>query len=331
MDDEDGLRHVKNRIDYYKTLAKTRLVSINNLKLKLQFEQFKSRLYENLLKQYTPINISELLKVDENGIKVFLEKDTPITVFENMEEKKTFVLSKRWKKPRMEVIPENPCEEETKVLTANTNMKTMAHDFGFDTINIATVDTQLNDIIQEISKARINKKNISELRKLRFSLLGPLNVSEYKQKLLTTNHRLELALQKKAGTDTKKLEEYMSLSMTSLDKRLIYYRNYYDTLLDIEEIQRYKNSLILHEKHFTRYITFSLDTLYEKIFNYGIVISSVKEILERVLINPNGFNTLFILTEKQKKTARLKRIVSLIKKIMIPKKIMRHPIILSIH
>ena len=95
--------------------------------------------------------------------------------------------------------------------------------------------------------------------------------------------------------DHKKVRTLISLSMSPLDQRLVFYEQYYNTDLEPDDIQRLKVCIEVNLEHPKRYIPFTQSDLCTKICNYNLCLSPLRECIRQVLVNPYGFSNLVYL------------------------------------
>lgn len=195
-------------------------------------------------------------------------------------------------------VDENPEEQERKIKQAEEKFKILANQYEFST-NINESKASLDEKIKKLAEIRTVKKHIREIRDIRIKLLGRLCLIEY-TKLLTSHTKTISDILVKKKTEGKKLQELMAMSMTPIDRRLIYHADYFNTELDAENLDRFFVAMQINMDHPKLYVPFSVITVCEKIQNYSLALFSLKKLLRTVLVNPYGCANIIYLHRKEK-------------------------------
>jgi hypothetical protein len=271
----------------------TKIEQINKLKLKIEKEQFKNSVYSQLLNQMTTIKISDVYKEEADGIHVYTD-NIPIFIHnQNNTETKQITVKKQTIGKNFRtinkaaLIEEKPEEQEQKIKDVEDKKEEIPQlDVSYSE-TISFIDTQL----EEITKSRVYKKTLSNIKTARTKLLGKLGLDEYIQ--LVKKHVTCLEkIYKGKKYDQKKIQTLVSSSLSSLDQRLVYYKSYYSSELDPDDIQRLKVCLEVNLNHPKRYVPFIQSDICTKICNYSLCVISIKECIEKVLVNPYEFPNL---------------------------------------
>jgi hypothetical protein len=146
----------------------------------------------------------------------------------------------------------------------------------------------------QIENTRIYTKSLKNIKDARSKLLGKLNIDEYVKLLLLHIQRLQLIFLDK-NYDNKKTTNIISQSLTSLDMRLIFYGEYYNTNIELDDIEKFRlaiSVLIEYPKQFTVY---SPPFIYNNFKNYSICLFNLKKCIEQIVINKYGFNNIIYL------------------------------------
>ena len=277
---------------------KSELSEIPILHLKLRFERIKCKILESIIEDKTDIKISNVIKESENCIDIynFEEGSVQMIVHDAIKGNRKYVIKKQQpkkkKKPiyrsvknKIELIEERPREVENKIKQVENSLE--------DIVSNVSVKETLESIdaeFIELDKNNFNKKRVKNIKELRWKLLQKVPLDRY-IKIANTNVKRIEGLCFKKKYQRKKIVRIVSELLTPLDKRLIFYDSYFDTLLDTDDIQYFKQSLKVNMMHaYTkRYVTFDWTEFYERFYNYSIAIFTIKELLKLAIVNPYGF------------------------------------------
>lgn len=286
-------------------------------RLLLEVEKIRSNLFLQLLNSQTDIKIEEIIEEKEDGIHVYDYKDTkiPIIVHEYLqggkEKNKKYTINCREKgrekgkekrdkhekiyrsvKNRVKLVEENPEEQEEKVKKVDETFDEIIHE-NFD-VSLKEVYENIDKLFDDIQSSRMYKKYLLGIKNERMKLLGKMHLEEYTELIKTHTDRLESIFVSKKH-DKKKKQSNITISLSALDQRLISHHRYYESMLEPEEIKLLKLSLKVNMSYPKRYIPFTTEDMYNKIYNYSLAIFPVKEIVKRAIVNPYGFSNVVYL------------------------------------
>jgi len=318
MNLEEERNAVVKKMRDLENIIKNRDDVILKLKTGLQIEKFKSNLYAQLITRNTNIKLSDIYKEDKEGVHIYNYENgnVPVIVHEYFEgnldvnaipteseiRKYTIPMKKNHPQsgkmfrqaPKDKIIEENPEEDEKKIKKADAVLETIVQENNLS-ITPEGIMKEISAIFKEITKNRVcPKKSLEDIKKLRTKLLGTMKMEDYTKLIKSHVKSLETALTNKKQTPAK-IIELISLSLSPLEQRLVFYGKYYNAILDADEIQTFKLALTVHMEYPRQYVTFSFTDLYEKTHNYSLAIFPLRDILKRVLINPYGFPNLVYL------------------------------------
>jgi hypothetical protein len=80
--------------------------------------------------------------------------------------------------------------------------------------------------------------------------------------------------------------------MNSIDMRLISYGSYINTALEIDDIQRFKSSLLFFNVNHSCFMPLDKEELFRKFFTYGTALFTLKDMIEMFVPNCYGFNNI---------------------------------------
>lgn len=268
---------------------------IKQLEEKIKLEQFKSSLYRNII---------------EANTNILLSKDEPEDITELFNQLQTLYKSTVLEKPQI--------EEEYEIKNIEDNKKTLYKSFkNIELVNEPSIDEQ-NDKISEIDKNikddlsgfisiteakktfdecfkdietnRVYTKSLNLLKNTRMRIVG-ITVDEYTNLLKEHLERLTKIFQDKAISEKISMK-HITLSMSSLDLRIISYAPYINTELIIDDLTKFKRC-ILFTLNFPKYfVPFNYDDFFKTFFNQGTLLSTMRDCIERNLINIYGFNNI---------------------------------------
>lgn len=283
--------------------------SIHKLKANMKLEKFKNKFYKFIISSNTTIKISDIFREEEDGLHLYNYERGNVSVFYhdefkggtdpeinilkipakvNQEKKKVFRAIKASK-----LVEEKPEDQEEMLKIAENKIDefTQAHHLN---VSLKEITGNINNYFSDMEKARAYKKILTGIKENRNKLLGKLSFDEYIVLINTHVKRLQDVFNKKKH-DQKKILINISMSLSPLDQRLIYYHQYYNTLIEPDEIQKLKLALKANIKFPKRFIPFSLADLCNRLSNYSISIFTIKENLKRVLVSPFTFPNLVYL------------------------------------
>lgn len=299
---EEDLSQANKRIQYLETKNK----KIKDLQLQIQLEKFKNNILSNLLESHTHIKTKDIFKEAEDGLHIYNYEsgNIPIFIHEPSDDSITTTLITPKKKSkggktfrtinRVEIVDEKPQEQEEKLKIVEEKIEEIVQENNFD-VPYKETKQSIETIFSDISKSRIIKKLLLSLKDTRNKLIGRLKLQEYINLIHTHIKRLESIFSEKKSHDQKRNTEYISLSLSPLEQRLVFYGQYYNSSIEFDDIQRFQASLYIHINHSNRHVPFLFSDLYNKLHNYSIALSSVTDILNRIIVNPKTFNNIVYL------------------------------------
>jgi hypothetical protein len=156
-------------------------------------------------------------------------------------------------------------------------------------IDIEKYKKNIETYIDNIKQNRNYSKFLDLIKTTRTNMISSANHNDYYDFLQKNISQLEIIFRKKEYND-KKIITTITKSMNSIDLRILHYGNYFSTELDIDEMQKLNTSLTIFNGFEPKYQPFNFDEFIRKFYNYGSILFTIKENLERYLFNPYGFN-----------------------------------------
>ena len=193
-------------------------------------------------------------------------------------------------KNQIELRTENLEDEKNKIFSIFNDVENKKKIF---LENINTANIFFNDCFTSIIKnKRLYNKNFENIKNTRLKLIDFLSYDSYIELIESHIKNLNIIFKDKDCKD-KKIIENISKCMNNIDLRLVYYGNYYDTPLEVDEIEKLKKSLQYFNATSTKdYIPFNIDNFFKKFFNYGSVIFTLKDNIECYIKNIYGKNNI---------------------------------------
>lgn len=256
---------------------------IRDLKLKLQTEKLKNNIYSQIIEQKLGIKLSD--KTSSNNEKLFSEKDLRniydtlhLAIFKEPK-KNTYRSVKNitldteenndLKKTRIPII-----DEQLKIITPDNNIK--------NSLKI------IDDSFLSIQTTKTYKKFLDNIKKERYKILFQTPIKEFITILETHIKKLnDILIIKKY--DTKKVKKIIDTSLSPLESRLIFYDTYTVTSLDIDDIQKFDDSLTINTPYVKNFSPFVANNFFYLFFNYSCVLFPIKHNIKRFLINKYEF------------------------------------------
>jgi hypothetical protein len=301
---------------------------ITKLKTSLQVERIKNNIYKSIIEQNIPIKLDTLMKQEGDTFNIYEQNLNNIGICIHKNEKEDIIITtenklikknsrpqspiketkdldldrdkeeddddkntksfKSYKivKSHIELSPERTKEEiDSKIREVDMNIYNIRRSFG----DLDKSKMIFKENLENVKNTKTYMKHLDVIKKTRKNLVGTLTFTDYTILLETHIKILEEILTEK-GHNAKKITSTISKSLSSLDSRLLMYGNYYDIPIDIEELSNFRTCLDLSVKSYTYYIPFNVTEKLKLFFNYGTVLTSIKNCIETYIINKYDFN-----------------------------------------
>jgi len=263
---------------------------IKILEEKLKMEKVKC----SLLKSIIEVNTNIIVPDDENigsikeqfDILQKLYKTEIIEKIQNHQEiednKKT--LYKVFQ--NMEFVNEPSIDEQNNKISEID--KYINEPTGF--INSYEANKIFEQCFKDIEKNKVFTKLLEQIKNTRLKIVG-ITVDEYSNLLKEHIEKLTKIFQDKALSE-KTISKNITISLSSLDLRIVSYPPYINTELIIDELTKYKRSIIFTLNFPKKYVPFNYDEIFKTFFNHGTLLSTLRECMERNIINIYGYNNI---------------------------------------
>ena len=267
---------------------------IEELRIQLKLEKLKSSIYRDIIDSNTNIRIS--LTQPENIITLFNElyiiftsKKIVVNVKENIEEDKNDKKnSYKTFKNCIDLVEEPSLDEQNnKIVEVDRSLQDMRKEFT----NLSEAKIIFDECFESIKKERTYTKALKTIKSVRLNIIGIMTLDEYLILLQSHFDKLTNIFIKEKQISEKLSYKHISQSMSSIDLRLKFFLPYYiSTPLDIDDLSKLKTCLKLSVNFPKNFKPFSHDDFYRLFFNYGTSVCTIKECIERNLINIYGYN-----------------------------------------
>jgi hypothetical protein len=115
-----------------------------------------------------------------------------------------------------------------------------------------------------------------------------MSLASYQNLINEHIRKIEDIFKEKDYTDKKSIS-IISKGLSPLESRLIYYGNYTQLHLEIDEIQKLDIVLDLEIQSPTEYVSYNSINFFNCFYNYGLVLFSIEKTLKRYLFNKYDF------------------------------------------
>lgn len=141
---------------------------------------------------------------------------------------------------------------------------------------------------------RTYSKHLENIKIIKLKLIKYMTYKDYKD-LLEYHLKLLVRIFDHKKFTPKKIIELLQKSMNKIDMRILFYGNYTTMYLDIDEIQNFEKCLENSVSFEEQYEPFNSNIFFKSFHNYGSVIFTIKENIERYIFNYYGcFNIIYI-------------------------------------
>ena len=238
-------------------------------------------------------NINNLLTRLEKKIDILLDiKIDKIDVENSPKSKKTYY---KTLKNCLELLDEPDEEYKNKKLKEIDEFNKNISSF-----NLEESKKIFTDCFEYIKQNRFFTKSLDSIKNTRLYIISYISHSDYLNILKDHIITLESIFKEKEYSE-KKITSIISKSLSSLEMRLLFYPNYINTEIEMDEIGKLKNSLSF--SYISYYEPFNCKIFFDNFLNYGSVIFTLKENIERYLFNPYNFNNIIYIPLKQSNDA----------------------------
>ena len=266
---------VHNRMTDIETRISTLEQKLILMSTELMYEKTRNEIYRELITNNTSI----ILESKNCNIRTSPEKVIKSTIYKSA-------------RSNIELR-----EEETSISSlafmneVDVKINQQSATFG----DVSDIDSKLLDIVERVKTAKNTpNKSITDLKQAKKLLFGSMKLVDYIE-LCKRYVTILTDIFKEKGFGDKKIISSVSASLTSLDMRLLRYNGYFNSHLDVDEIQSLNTVLDIWNPSPREHVVFSSDHVCDNMCNYGSVLFPIQMNLTRVLFNRYGFKNLIYL------------------------------------
>jgi hypothetical protein len=148
------------------------------------------------------------------------------------------------------------------------------------------------ECFEGIKQSRNYSKSLALIKKTRLNLIECMPYEKYIKLLQNHIKILENIFKNLREFPNKKIIETVSKSMNTIDMRLMSYGSYINTVLEMDDIHRYKSSLKFFNLSQPCFVPLNKEELFKTFFNYGTALFTLKDMIEMFLPNFYGFHNI---------------------------------------
>ena len=282
---------------------------VGNLKFLLYLEKFKNKIYVNIIKRNTSIDIDDINVNDidngmvicneiKNNIPLFFHdcNDKTRTINKNLQEETKVEITKKPRYRSIKVESENKAEIRVEIKTENnkTNKGEISklREETDSKINIDDIQLEFTDILNDIEQNKVQtkyNKYLTDLKNKRLKLFHNFTIQDYSQIIQKHIEILEKSFKKKDIPD-KKIKTLVMKSLSPLESRLISYTNYHNTSIEVDEMDMLLTSISKLNNNTNEYESFDNGRFMKNLSNYSCALFTFDNLINHILFNTNGYN-----------------------------------------
>lgn len=261
-------------------------------------EKRKEKKKVKIKKHYMKHHESPYYVIDEEELENIKEKEDEDDEEEDEEKEENSSFKKKYKsaKNKVEIIEELTDEQKLEIVK-NIEAKRNDEEQKILPLKFSITETIQNCLIS-IKNNRVYKKSLSELKRERFKLIQFTPLQEYISLLENHNNKLKTIFTDKNYSD-KKIEKLISQSMYALELRLIWYKSFHNSYIEIDEIEKFFICLSISVVFPKKYEPFDRNIFFSNFHNYGSSFFSIGKCIETYLFNPYKFHNVIYLPYKE--------------------------------
>ena len=253
-------------------------------------------------------NLSEIENIDHVIIKdEFSKIIEDISHFNNISQKSSPSSIPFYKKnsyKTLKNIAELTQELSSEEMESRINIKKEELESKKNTFleNIKKSENIFKECFDSIKQTRNYTKSLDAIKKVRLNLIECMPFDKYLKLLQNHQKILENMFSTLKEFPKKKMIDIISKSLNTIDTHFLTYGSYINTLINIDDIQRFKRSLMFFNVSYPNYIPLVKEDLFKKFFNYGTALFSLKDMIEMFIPNYYGFNNIIYVAMQNSKT-----------------------------
>ena len=160
--------------------------------------------------------------------------------------------------------------------------------------DISKYNHDISECFIKLKSSRAYNKILESIKDNRKHIMYQKSIFEYIQMINDHNKILREIFSQK-NYNEKKIISIINSSMSSIEKRLVFYENYSSCQLEIDDIQNFDEVLNIMTNHEKNYIPFNSQKFYSSFYHYGIVLFPIKKNIVRYISNPyKYYNIIYV-------------------------------------
>lgn len=309
--------------------VKESISSIEEIKNLLRLETFKNKIYRHIITSNTSIQIGDVVEEKEDGLHIFNYQGGDIPIFVNEclkggdgvvknkllptssiakhSPKRIIVDDEKPKKKSYRPIksveqlvplppppPLPPSVSPPSVPKISVENESIVLEQVEELKDLEKVQKDFERCFYTLKQSRNYTKVLEELRSYRNNVMDSMNITEYRNLVLSHIDTITQIFQEKNYSE-KKYVSIIFKGLSPLESRITTYGQYITQHLEVEEIQKLQTILELNTPDTPEYVPFDINNVYFSLQNYGSVLFPIQKNLERVLFNKYGYNNIIYL------------------------------------
>lgn len=269
---------------------------ISKLQKLLLVEKVKNDIYRQIIENNTKIQLGDIIVEKEGQLDIYnTEKlDFTITVHKHCSAIKVSNETQPKKKIKYSTVKKVMKLKEEKDIKNKQLENIDVLEDDTDVVTEELAKSEFDECFTHLETKRTYNKYISELRSLRINNIKNMTLTEYLELLNEHISRLKTIFEKKKFTESK-IKNIIKNSISGLDMRLLFYKEYWKSHLEIDEHQDFKECLdksIIYPKKFE---PFNIQHWANNFLTYGLVLFTIKENIVRYTFNKfDFFNVIYL-------------------------------------
>ena len=269
----------------------------NLLKL-LSIERTKCSLLSHLLEKNTNINISDYVTTENDVVNFFNQSSLNIKVNNDL----TITNRNTDKKPNYRHITCLPVEPEKDVdIPAKIDNPEDKIEDNTDGNIIQETEQYIESQYEKLKDNRNYTKILDDIKNKRKTLLQHYSLNKYIEIVQEHINKVRIILETKKY-NVKKIDSIILKSLLSIEARITLHFNYFNTFIDMEEIENFKKLLENSINNVFEFVSYNESNICNYVCNYGLSLLPVFSIIKMVFCKNIKFsNVIYVSLPKSTK------------------------------
>jgi hypothetical protein len=265
----------------------------NLLKL-LSIERTKCSLLSHIIEKNTNINISDYITTENDVVNFFNQSSLNIKVNNDL----TVTNKNNDKKQKYRHITCLPMEPEKSI---EIPPKIDNPDDNPDDNIIQETEKYIDSQYEKLKDNRNYTKILDDIKNKRKTLLDHYNLNKYIEIVQEHINKVKNILESKKYNN-KKIEAIILKSLLSIEARITLYFNYFNTFIDMEEIEKFKKLLDNTITNVFEFVSYNESSICNYICNYGLSLLPIFSIIKMIFCKNRKFsNVIYVSLPKSTK------------------------------